>query len=79
MSPQELAQKINRDIVRWTFLSPAERAQAVIDWCQANGVDTASILASPLAIAMSKQPYWMQGPDNYLDMVNSIAAYLAAR
>lgn len=79
MTAHELSQQINADLPRWTFLSPVQRAQAVIDWCQVNRVDTSSILATPLAIAMSRQPESTQGPSDYLDMINSIAAFLATR
>jgi len=75
----ELAERINRELPRWAGLERVERAQVVILWCQQNGIDTSSILARPLAAAMALQPYWMQGPENYLDMVKSIAAFLAAR
>jgi hypothetical protein len=64
---------------RWHQLEGDQRAQAVIDWCQGNEIDTASILARPLREAMRNQPYWCQGPDNYMDMIRSIAAFLAAR
>lgn len=79
MTATELAQQISADIKCWIGASSTERAQAVLDWCQANGVDTSSITARPLAAAMGKFPYWKQGPSDYLDMVNSIAAFLASR
>lgn len=78
-TPANLSRQIDADLPRWFLLPPIERAQAVIDWCQLHAVDTSSIMATPLARAMSKQPYWSQGPSNYLDMVRSIAAYLAVR
>lgn len=80
MNKTELAQAINASMAnRWHKLEGDQRAQAVIDWCQENQIDTASIMARPLREAMKQQPYWCQGPDNYVDMIRSIAAFLAAR
>lgn len=80
MNSVEQAQALSAALSnRWLRLDGEQRAQAVIDWCQANQIDTASILAKPLYQAMRLQPFWCQGPENYADMIRSIAAFLAAR
>lgn len=80
MDRTQLAHAIREAVdPRWLYLDGDQRAQLVIDWCQANEIDTSSILARPLYEAMKHQPYWCQGPDNYVDMIYSIAAFLAAR
>lgn len=80
MNRTQQAQAINADLGgRWVRLDGEQRAQSVIDWCQEHQIDTSSILARPLHEAMRCQKFWCQGPDDYMDMVYSIAAFLRAR
>jgi hypothetical protein len=76
MSTVEQAQKINHDIERWTQFDGVGRAQLVLDWCVENGISTASLNAHQLYEAMGHMRYTRQGPDDYLDMAQSLAGFL---
>lgn len=74
----------------WQSIDSVQRAQAAIDWCQANGVDTSSINARGLAGAMNALAGVVLdegirdgdadfSPVDYVHQIRAIAAYLAAR
>lgn len=77
MSAVEQAQQINADIKGWLDMENHARSAAVIDWCKKQSIDV-RITARQLSAAMNFQKYWTQGPDDYLDMVQSFTAAMKA-
>lgn len=80
-------------IPRWAILTDEARADAVIDWCQQNGIDTSSIVDYQLAAAMAAWSDSMHqervdmgegypheaSPADYVHQIRAIAAFLRSR
>ena len=78
MSTVDQANKIVREIAgMWTTKTPIQRAEAVIEWAAKESLDT-RITGRQLVAAMGQQPYFMQGPAEYLDMLLSFTAAMKA-
>lgn len=79
MTRAKQARQIDADIKQWIGVSNIDRASKVLDWCERNGVEVASVMPKHLAAAMGAATYWKQGPSDYLDMVFVLVAFLHSR
>lgn len=76
------------NIPRWTEFTADQRADAVIDWCLEQGIDTSSIMGYQLAAAMAEANAMIAendglefnpSPVDYVHMVRVLAAFLRSR
>ena len=79
MIRNEQARMIDAEISQWIGASNLDRATMVLDWCEKNGVEVASVMPKHLAAAMGASVYWKQGPSDYLDLVYALVAFLQSR
>jgi hypothetical protein len=76
--PDQMAVSIidhDAQVDQWDTLSPLERSAWVIAWCDVYDVPC-PFLPTQLTRAMALWPSCLQGPSNYLDMVNAGIALL---
>lgn len=74
----------------WQSMGPNERAMSVIDWCQANGIETGAVLSRGLAAALEAGIGSMKeedpdgifaelSPMEYVHMIRILVAFGRAR
>lgn len=76
------------NIPNWARLDAEQRANAVLDWCLEQGINTSSILGYQLAAAMAEQTKTIEedcdfhleaSPGDYVSLIRVLAAFLRSR
>lgn len=73
MTARELASAIDSQAPSWFLKTPWQRASWVILWCDHEKL-RCNLNPEQLVAAMSRIPYWSQGPSNYLDFIIAYGA-----